>query len=179
MDPVEINAGTYYLRQLRADDHIDDRPSLVDSFADDTMRRFVTRWVIDDIAGATDYVAGRAMEWDNDERCSWAIAEPSTGALLGEVDLIALTPDWTAAEAGCWVTPAWRGRGVAATALNAALRFGAQALPLRQVDYLHAPDNIASEAVARKCGFVRKGVRDGLVLHTMTFTPRALTLASR
>lgn len=167
MEPVEINVGTCYLRQLRADDRVDDRPSLVDAFADVALRRFVTRWRIDDLADATDYVADRAAEWVSGERCSWGIAEPTSGELIGEIDLIRLDPDWFSAEAGCWVAPAWRGRGVAATALGAALRFGAGALRLRHVDYLHAPDNTASERVAAKCGFVRKGVRDGLVLHTI------------
>lgn len=167
MEPVEINAGTYYLRQLRADDHIDDRPSLVDAFADDDMRRFVTRWRIDDLSDATKYVANRAAEWAADERCSWAVAEPTTGDLVGEVDLIRLDSDWSTAEAGCWVARSWRGRGVAPLALAAALRFAASSLEIDQVDYVHAPDNVASERVARKCGFVRQGVRHGLVVHSL------------
>ncbi|HEX3591777.1 MAG TPA: GNAT family N-acetyltransferase [Pseudonocardiaceae bacterium] len=169
MDAVEINAGTYYLRQLRADDLIDDRPALVDAFADVDLRRWVTRWRIDDLAMADEYVAKRAGEWAAGERCSWAIAEPTTGALLGEVDLIRREPGWKIAEAGCWVGPQARGRGVAPAALSAALRFASAALPVRQVDYLHAPDNLASEHVAGKCGFIRQGLRDGLVLHTLKF----------
>ena len=124
VEPVEINAGAYYLRQLRADDRIDDRLSLVDSFADSELRRFVTRWRIDDVADATAYVARRAEEWEQDERCSWAVAEPTSGDLLGEVDLIRLAQDWHLAEAGCWVAPEYRGKGVASVALGAALRFG-------------------------------------------------------
>ena len=167
MEPVEINAGAYYLRQLRADDLIDDRPALVDAFADADLRRWVTRWRIDDLAMAGEYVARRADEWASGERCSWAVAEPATGALLGEVDLIRRDPEWAVAEAGCWVGPQARRRGVASAALSAALRFASAALPLRQVDYLHAPDNVASEHVAGKCGFVREGLHDGLVLHTL------------
>jgi RimJ/RimL family protein N-acetyltransferase len=170
VEPVEINAGAYYLRQLRADDRIDDRPSLVDSFADGELRRFVTRWRIEDLADASDYVARRTDEWEQDERCSWAVAEPTSGDLLGEVDLIRLDAGWRLAEAGCWVAPAWRGKGVASTALGAALRFGEAVLDLRQVDYVHAPDNLASERVAAKCGFVRHGIRDGLVVHHLRFS---------
>jgi RimJ/RimL family protein N-acetyltransferase len=171
MEPVEINAGAYYLRQLRADDRIDDRPSLVDAFADVDLRRFVTRWHIDDLADATEYVTRRAEEWQTGERCSWAVAEPTTGALLGEVDLIRLSADWHLAEAGCWVMPEHRGKGVAAVALGAALRFGTAALDLRQVDYVHAEANTASQRVAQKLGFVRQGTRDGLVVHTLHVSP--------
>lgn len=170
MEPVEINAGAYYLRQLRADDRVDDRPALVDAFADAGLRRWVTRWRIESFAQATEYVARRAEEWASGERCSWAVTEPVSGALLGEVDLIRLEPDWRSAEAGCWVAPEWRGRGVAVAALGAALRFGAGALSLKQVVYLHAPDNDASYRVALKCGFTPRGSRDGLMLHTLDLT---------
>jgi RimJ/RimL family protein N-acetyltransferase len=172
MEAVEINAGAYYLRQFRADDRIDDRPALVAAFADDRMRRFVTRWQVGDLAAADQYVSRRTEEWDTGERCSWAVAEPTSGELLGEVDLIRLDPAWTVAEAGCWVAAGARGRGIAPLALGAALRFGAATLPLRRVDYLHAPENEASARVAAKCGFVRKGLRDGLVWHRREFTER-------
>jgi RimJ/RimL family protein N-acetyltransferase len=171
VEPVEINAGSYYLRQLRADDRIDDRPALVDAFADPELRRWVTRWRIHDLIEAGDYVARRAEEWRDGERCSWAVAEPLTGELVGEIDLIRLDSNWRLAEAGCWVAPSWRGRGVAAVALGAALRFGASALRLRQVDYLHHLDNAASRRVAEKCGFTAKGIREGLQLHTITLAP--------
>ena len=61
----------------------------------------------------------------------------------------------------------WRGRGVAAAALGAALRFGSAALDLRQVDYVHATGNLPSQRVAEKCGFTRQDERDGLRVHTL------------
>jgi len=167
MEPVEINAGAYYLRQLRADDRIDDRPALLAAFADPELRRWVTRWRIDSLAEATEYVARRAQEWARDERCSWAVAEPATGALVGEIDLIKLAADWAMAEAGCWVAPEWRGRGVAAVALRAVLRFGTAMLDLRQVDYVHATGHLPSQRVAEKCGFTQQDERDGLRVHTL------------
>ena len=70
MDPVEINAGRWYLRGLRADDRIDDRPALAD-------------------LGVTDpeYVVRSDARWAADSRYSWAVCEPSTGELLAEVTL--------------------------------------------------------------------------------------------
>ena len=70
MDPVEINAGQWYLRGLRADGRIDDRPALAD-------------------LGVTDpeYVARSDAQWAADSRYSWAVCEPTTGELLAEVTL--------------------------------------------------------------------------------------------
>ena len=70
MDPVEINAGAWYLRALRADERVDDRPALADMGITDP-----------------DHVAKRTEQWANDARCSWAVSDPTTGELLVEVTL--------------------------------------------------------------------------------------------
>jgi hypothetical protein len=68
--PVEINAGAWYLRALRADDRIDDRPALTEMGEADA-----------------DYVEKRAAQWESDTSYSWAVCEPTTGEMLAEVTL--------------------------------------------------------------------------------------------
>ncbi len=70
MDPVEINAGAWYLRALRADERIDDRPALAD-------------------LGETDphYVDRRMAQWVTETGYSWAVCEPTTGELVAEVTI--------------------------------------------------------------------------------------------
>jgi hypothetical protein len=70
VEPVEINAGAWYLRALRADDRIDDGPALAEM-------------------GETDagYVHKCAAQWESDTMYSWAVCEPTTGELLAEVTL--------------------------------------------------------------------------------------------
>ena len=70
MEPIEINAGAWYLRALRSDELIDDRPALAD-------------------LGETDpyYVDRRTSQWASDTGYTWAVCEPTTGELLAEVIL--------------------------------------------------------------------------------------------
>jgi RimJ/RimL family protein N-acetyltransferase len=154
VEPVEINLGLYYLRALRADDRIDDRPAIVEGFADPDTRYWAPGWGIEDLADAGRYVACRAEEWAKDTRYSWAVADPTTGELLGEVGLKELDLAAGSAEAACWTHPAGRGRGVAARALGAAVRFGFGAVGLECVRYKHFESNKASARVAEKCGFI-------------------------
>jgi hypothetical protein len=70
MEPVEINAGAWYLRAPRADDRVDDRPALAELGE-----------------SAADYVSRALAGWDTDVRYTWAVCEPSTGELLAEVTL--------------------------------------------------------------------------------------------
>ena len=70
MEPVEINAGQWYLRGLRADSRVDDRPALAELGVTDP-----------------DHVARCTAQWSADTSYSWAVCEVSTGELLAEVRL--------------------------------------------------------------------------------------------
>ena len=70
MEPIEINAGGWYLRALRADERMDDRPSLADLGEHSPT-----------------HVQTRATQWESDTLYSWAVCEPTTGELLAEVVL--------------------------------------------------------------------------------------------
>ena len=70
MEPIEINAGAWYLRGLRSDELIDDRPALADLGETDP-----------------DYVPRRDAQWASDTFYTWAVCEPTTGELLAEVTL--------------------------------------------------------------------------------------------
>lgn len=102
MDPVEINAGQWYLRAPRADSRIDDRPALAELGVTDP-----------------DHVARCAALWSADTSYSWAVCEVTTGELLAEVTL---HPD-----TGEIATRARGGQGEAASAAaDSVRRFAAE-----------------------------------------------------
>lgn len=70
MEPVEINAGSWYLRALRADERVDDRPALADLGEADPA-----------------YVDRCTRDWLDDVRYTWAVSEPTTGEMLAETAL--------------------------------------------------------------------------------------------
>jgi hypothetical protein len=70
VEPVEINSGAWYLRALRADDRVDDRPALAELGETDA-----------------DHIQKRAAQWESDAAYTWAVCEPTTGELLAEVTL--------------------------------------------------------------------------------------------
>ena len=156
MDTVEINAGAWYLRALRADERIDDRHAVVASCADPEIRRWRHR-PAPDLVEADAYVRRRTRDWARDERYTWAVCEPTTGEMLGEVSLDAVDLPMGTADAACWALPAARGRGMITTALGAVLRFGFGGLGLQRVSYLWSVGNDASGRVAEKCGFTVEG----------------------
>jgi RimJ/RimL family protein N-acetyltransferase len=163
MDAVEINAGAWYLRVPRADDRIDDGPAVLASCLDLEIRRWRHRPPADP-AEADAYIRRRARDWARDERCTWAVCEPTTGEMLGEVSLEHLDLGMGQAEAACWTLPHARRTGMTTTALSAVLRFAFGGLGLHRVTYQWAVGNAASGRVAEKCGFRTEGrLRDAWV----------------
>jgi hypothetical protein len=103
VEPVEINAGAWYLRAPRADDLIDDRPALTEMGETDP-----------------DYVAYCAARWSSDTGYAWAVCEPTTGEMLAEVRVD---------PANATVHTRWRdGRSDAATIAEQSVRRFAMAV---------------------------------------------------
>lgn len=104
MDPIEINAGSWYLRALRADDRIDDRPALAELGESEP-----------------DHVSHSGDRWATDTRYSWAVCEPTTGELLAEVTLDPISRELAnRTRPGC--------ADAAAAAASAVRRFAAMVL---------------------------------------------------
>ncbi|MFZ2512122.1 MAG: hypothetical protein WAW85_13670 [Gordonia sp. (in: high G+C Gram-positive bacteria)] len=107
MQPVEINAGSWYLRALRADDRLSDVPALAD------------------LGLTADVVTATDRAWTAQTACTWAVCEPTTGELVALISVAAPTPSSAAqltgqARAG--------GEGALAAAEGPVGRFVADAL---------------------------------------------------
>lgn len=167
MEPVEINAGSYYLRQLRADDRIDDRPALLAAFANPAIQRALPHRVVRTTEDATGYIDACSAGWRDDGSYTWGVAEPTTGALIGEVRLDLGSAE--TAELTAWTHPDARRGGVATAAVGTVIRFGFGALGLTRVDARCGADDVAATALAERCGFSRDGGDD---TNTLRWTKR-------
>lgn len=67
---------------------------------------------------------------------------------------------------GYWVAAWARGEGYCTIALRALARWAFDELELRRLDLITDPDNIGSQRVAEKVGFVREGVMRNHLLHS-------------
>lgn len=93
--------------------------------------------------------------WADGAAANVAVTDAGTGGLLGA---IGLTLRNGLGEVGYWTAPWARGRGVAtrATVLHSA--WGFEVLGLPRVELLADVDNLGSQRVAERAGFVREGV---------------------
>jgi RimJ/RimL family protein N-acetyltransferase len=81
------------------------------------------------------------------------IADPADDAVMGEIGLSAFDADRQAAMIGWWLQEDRRGRGLAREAVSLVIEWAFSTGEVTDVLAEIAPDNHASEAVARAAGF--------------------------
>jgi RimJ/RimL family protein N-acetyltransferase len=106
------------------------------------------------IEDALDFVR-RAREWEETgTQVVRAIADAETDAWLGTVDVrLGEQP-----SIGYMVSPRARNRGVATKALIQHARWAIRERGVERLELTTDPENIASQRVAEKAGFVREGL---------------------
>ena len=157
VEPVEINAGEYYLRAFRNDDRINDVPAIVEAYADERTRRYLPRLEINGAPAAELYVDHLTKGWEHDHRYSWAVCEAVTSEVLAGIVIRDIDLRYGFGEVTCWTQPEHRGRGVLPIALNSVLGWAFGAADLHRIVFRHAVSDKASQRVAEKCGFTPEG----------------------
>jgi RimJ/RimL family protein N-acetyltransferase len=92
----------------------------------------------------------------------FAIADPETDELLGGIGFDKVVASRGQAEIGYWVGPWARGRGVATAAVRALTAHALKA-GLHRLELLTHWENGASQRVALAAGYLREGVRRGVL----------------
>ncbi len=152
-----------------------DEPRIIEACADERTSYWLghlpTPYTAQD---ARDYVASRVMQRATGSGVTWAVADPTTDAMLAAVSIFDLKPGLEA-EIGYWTHPDARGRGVMTEACRLALRHAFVpeedgGLGIERVRIFAAEENTASRRVIEANGFTHIGrerrgtrVRDGLV----------------
>lgn len=149
MPPESVTEATVILREFDGRD----AGRLLEAFRDPEYARWGHGPATED-----DVIAWmrERNDWSVGDRRSWAVSDPADD-LLGSVSLRHIDTDQGDAEAGYWVAPWARRRGIATAALRAAVGHAFDDLGLRRVYLYHAVDNPASCGVARAAGFRLEG----------------------
>jgi RimJ/RimL family protein N-acetyltransferase len=150
IEPVELDAGPHRLRPWRPDD-VD---AVWAAFQDPDIRL----WNGGGVQSREDALVllGRRLDWTTGNHGSWAAVD-AEDTLLASVSLHSIDRLEQDAQIGYWTVPSARGRGVAATAVDAVCRWGFGALTIDRIELCHAVENAASGRVAEKAGFTFEG----------------------
>ena len=116
----------------------------------------IVRWLGRSERAAEDQLREAQQAWESGKAAIFAICEVGKDTCLGVVILKAGPAG--RADAGYWVLPEYRGRGLASRGLRLVAEWALRELPIGRVQLWTHPENIASQRVAEQAGFVREGV---------------------
>jgi RimJ/RimL family protein N-acetyltransferase len=158
--PVEGLVGDSIRLRLRADADV---PAMVEACRDPAIQRYTTVPASYTEANAHEHGRRSALSLANGTALSLVIADVHTDELLGTIALRRVGPEDGHWDAGYWVAPWARRRGVATAALRLITRFGFEELGVRQIELLAEPENVASLRVAEGAGFIRGPLQRGAI----------------
>lgn len=151
MEPLQISVPGLLLRPWRAQD----APEVMAAMREPAIARWnAAPSAAAGLEGAREWVRRRA-DWSGGDHASFAMAEPSTGELLGSVSLHRIFDG--AGSIGYWTLAPVRGRGLAALAVATVTGWAFQRLSLHRIELCHAVANASSCRVAQKAGYLLEG----------------------
>jgi RimJ/RimL family protein N-acetyltransferase len=171
LDPPPCD-GVVALRRWRAAD----APALARICRDPEIQRWTLVPAGYDLQDAHDFLARADAGWRDGSFVALAVvAAGDPGAVLGAVGLGSCDRAAGSAEAGYWVAPDARRRGVATGGLRLLTGWAFDTLGLRRLELQVMAGNVASERVARRAGYRRTGTGTSVGKHGRT----AVALFSR
>ena len=110
-------------------------------------------------ADALAFLSEQELTRTGGEELHFALVDPmDASAVLGSTSLYAIDLEQRTAAVGYWLLPGARRRGIATRAVRLLARWAFDELAIARLELTCAPDNVASQRVAARCGFVREGV---------------------
>jgi RimJ/RimL family protein N-acetyltransferase len=149
-----LDAPRLRLRHPRAAD----AEALFEIFGCNETLRYWSHEALPDLDAMRDYIARIETFCAERTLFQWIAADRGSDRAVGTVTLAAWDRTHRHAEIGFTLNRAWQGRGLAAEAVAAALRFGFDAMDLRRVEADVDPDNGASLRLLERLGFRREGL---------------------
>ena len=93
---------------------------------------------------------------DANEGINWAITIKGSPKLIGVIGHYRIQPENHRCEIGYMILPQYNGQGIVTEAVKAVLEYGFDDLQMHSIEGVIDPDNIASEKVLLKNGFVKE-----------------------
>jgi RimJ/RimL family protein N-acetyltransferase/nitrite reductase/ring-hydroxylating ferredoxin subunit len=144
-----LSDGVVTLRPLRADD----AAAIASACQDPEIRRWIPIIPVPYAeADARRFILMTLQAWHDGTSYEFAIADATTDHYVGSIGLH-LGPNARRHAVGYLVTPAARGRGVAARALRLITRWGFADLGIERLSLWTLPGNVASQKTAETAGF--------------------------
>jgi ribosomal-protein-alanine N-acetyltransferase len=118
--------------------------------------KYIPRPLLKNEEEACEHIAMINSKIDNNEGINWAITLKGNPKLIGIIGHFRIEPQNYRAEIGYMILPEYHGQGIVAEAIKEVVRYGFDDMNLHSIEAIIDPNNLASERVLQKNGFVKE-----------------------
>ncbi|WP_158961726.1 GNAT family N-acetyltransferase [Myroides fluvii] len=123
---------------------------------------------------AEEYINSLQQRMENKECINWTITLKETGQMIGTIGFYRMKLQHYRTETGYMLLPEFYGKGYASEALQGIVDFGFRTLGFHSIEAVIYPENISSQRVLEKCGFVREAYFKESEFHGGQFVDTAI-----
>ena len=121
----------------------------------ETMK-YVPRPLAQSREDALNHIATINERVENNTGINWAITLKGNDDFIGIIGNFRTEPENYRAEIGYMLLPEFQGKGIITEAIKAVIAYGFDEMKLHSIEAIIDPENIASEMVLQKNGFVKE-----------------------
>ncbi|MEO8532729.1 MAG: GNAT family N-acetyltransferase [Flavobacterium sp.] len=134
----------------------DDVKEVFELRSDPETMKYIPRPLVKTTEDALEHIAMIEEKIVTNVGINWGITLKDNPKLLGIIGYYRIQPENYRAEIGYMLLPEFHGQGIIPEAVNKLIRYGFDDLKLHSIEAVIDPENLASEKVLEKCGFVKE-----------------------
>ncbi len=125
--------------------------------SDSEIMKYIPRPLVKNIEEAKEHLAMINSGIEKNEAINWGITIKGNSKLLGIIGFYRTKHEDYRSEIGYMLLPEIHGKGIASEAVGIVVEFGFNEMKLHSIEAVIDPENVASEKVLQKNGFVKEG----------------------
>lgn len=135
---------------------IDDLNEILELRGNPETMKFIPRPLVKTEEDALNHFKMIDEKIEKNEGINWAITVKGNPKLIGIIGHYRIQPENHRCEIGYMILPQYNGQGIVTEAIKAVLEYGFEDLNMHSIEAVIDPDNVASERVLQKNGFVKE-----------------------
>lgn len=124
--------------------------------SDKETMKYIPRPLVKTMEDALAHIAMIDEKIENNEGINWAITLKNDPKMIGLIGHYKIKPEHFRAEIGYMLLPEYHGKGIITEAIQETVKYGFEIMQLHSVEAIIDPENLASEKVLQKSGFVKE-----------------------
>ena len=135
---------------------IDDLNEILELRGNPETMKFIPRPLVKTEEDALNHFKMIDEKIEKNEGINWAITVKGNPKLIGIIGHYRIQPENHRCEIGYMILPQYNGQGIVTEAIKIVLEYGFEDMNMHSIEAVIDPDNIASERVLQKNGFIKE-----------------------